>query len=245
MSDLDRDLDEQLSRTGQASEAEQGSPEPRAGASGELGRLLAAASRLRRAPSPSLDPASRSRIRSRVFGHVREHTRSRSLLGRRFTRPAYAVALASLLTIAAGTAAAQDALPGDPLHGWKLASEQVGRALYPDRLGFEIFLAERRAGELLAIGRGTESAPATRGLAESLRVLVSYSSATDRLRIQMSLADEQARLRSAGLESPAIEVLFLALGLGPPGLPATGIETDVATPEWVPTLLPLPTLELP
>jgi len=245
MADLERALDEYL-RSHDAA-PDEGIPMRAAGAPGELGRLLAVAARLRRVSAPAPDAGPNSRIRARVLAHVREHPRSSSLLVFPSFRPAYTLVLAALLALSAGTAAAQASLPGDFLHPWKLAGERVARALYPDRLGFDVFLAERRAGEWLAVAGEPEAEEAAQALGDSLRMLTGYTAESERTRVRLALSDERARLQRAGVLTQEIETLFLALGLPPPVLvPSPEGSTWVTpTPEWLPTLYPLPTLDLP
>jgi hypothetical protein len=245
MADMERALDEHL-RTHDGAPDED-IPTHAPGMPGELGRLLAVAARLRRVSAPAPGASPSSRIRARVLAHVREHPRSSSPLVFPSFRPAYTLILAALLALSAGTAAAQASVPGDFLHGWKLAGERVARALYPDRLGFDIFLAERRAGELLAVGVEPEAEEATQAFADSLRILMAYTAESERIRVRLALSDERARLQEAGFASQEIETLFLALGFPSPVLVPSPGGSVLATPttQWLPTLYPLPTLDLP
>lgn len=245
MADLERALDEHLRRSDAT--PDEGIPMRLPGAPGELGRLLAVAARLRRVSAPASGAGPSSRLRARVLAHVREHPRSSSLLVSPSFRPAYTLILAALLALGVGTAAAQASLPGDLLHGWKLAGERVAHALYPDRLGFDIFLAERRAGELLAVAGESEAERATQAFADSLRRLIAYTAESERSRVRLALSDERARLQRAGLATQEIQTLFLALGLPPPVRVPSPEGSVLATPtsEWLPTLYPLPTLDLP
>jgi hypothetical protein len=65
----------------------------------------------------------------------------------------YAASLALLFVTLAttGTALAQNALPGDTLYGWKLASERIWYSLHQDPLDADIYLSGRRISEIQAI----------------------------------------------------------------------------------------------
>jgi hypothetical protein len=54
----------------------------------------------------------------------------------------------TLTLLAAGTAYAQGAFPGDSFYQWKLASERAWRAISPDPLGTDIAIANRRIDEM-------------------------------------------------------------------------------------------------
>lgn len=245
MPDLERALEEHLRRSDTEPDEDISMRPP--GAPGELRRLLAVAARLRRISVSAPGAGPSSRIRARVLTHVRGHPRSSSLLTSPSLRPAHTLILAALLALGAGTAAAQASLPGDLLHGWKIGSERAARALYLDRLGFDIFLAERRAGELLAVAGEPKVEAANQAFADSLRMLIAYSDESERVRVRLALLDERARLQGAGLATQEVEMLFLALGLPPSGMVPSpeGSVFATPTPEWLPTLYPLPTLVIP
>lgn len=247
MADLERELDEHLRRTETHPPTEEDPAARTPGTPDEMRRLLGAAARLRRVSSPGPGPGASERIRGRVLAHIRQHPRTARLLRSPSLRPAFALLLAALLVLSAGTAAAQAALPGDLLYGWKLTGEQVARALYPDRLGFDIFLTERRAGDLLAAAGEPEEAEATQAFAASIRRLIVYASETERARIRLALSDDHARLQAAGLVTQEVETLFHTLGFPVSGPLPLQDETEALTPTpgSLPTPFPLPTLDLP
>lgn len=247
MADLERELDEHLRRTESRPTTEEDPAGRTPGTPDELRRLLAVAARLRRVSSPGPGPGAGERIRGRVLAHVGHHPRTARLLQSPSLRPAFALLLAALLVLSAGTAAAQAALPGDLLYSWKLTGEQVARALYPDRLGFDIFLAERRAADLIAAAGEPEEAEAKQAFAASIRTLIVYASETEHARIRLALSDDHARLLAAGLVSQEMETLFHTLGFpasGPLPLPNEA-EAFTPTPGPLITPFPLPTFDLP
>lgn len=98
-----------------------------------------------------------------------------------------ATALATvMLALTAGTAMAQGAMPGSPLHPLKLASEQAWRAVQADPLQVDLLISERRLQELLAVEGDPQRVPAA---------LSAYAAALDVLR--RDLEAQPARALSA------------------------------------------------
>lgn len=102
-------------------------------------------------PSEAFKARVRARLTQQMQAQVRPHPR-RSL-SVHSTRARFAVSAAVLLlaVMSTGTVYAQGALPGEVLHAWKLASENVWRIISPDRVSTDIAIAERRLAELIAV----------------------------------------------------------------------------------------------
>lgn len=216
----------------------------------ELRRLLAAAQKLRRGAEVRTPHSLRATGRDKLAAHLRAHPR------RQVRRPqvvvnrmrlAFRIGAVLAALMAAGTAAAQAALPGDALYGWKLASEQVWRAVYPDHLSVDMALARRRADELIRVAADDEArAAALRGYEQAVVALSAYTDPASRAAIDKALADQNADLQNAGIALPE-GVTLPPITLPPAGadeapLPETltGAPPPTATP-----LLPQPNLSPP
>src|SRR3989304_5459788 len=120
--------------------------------SAELRPLLAAAHKLGALKDLVPRPQFRARNRALLVRHMQSHPRRNSAWGRsRVLAYAAGFAVLTLGFATAGTALAQDALPGDALYPWKLASERLWRSVQQDRVQADLTLAERRVNELHAI----------------------------------------------------------------------------------------------
>jgi hypothetical protein len=117
----------------------------------ELRPLLVAAFQVQTTGNVTAPPGYVRRTRAQILSHVAGTAMSKP----RGLQPAWrlAVVLAGLVLVmlASTTAFAQAALPGQPLYGWKLGSEEVWRAVSLDRVGVDLKLAERRTNELKTV----------------------------------------------------------------------------------------------
>ncbi len=214
--------------------------------SAQLRPLLEASARLERsagAISPS--PAFRAAARTRLHAHMRTNPRRKPAFAFGVLAPAWRLAF-TLLVFAAlfavsGTVLAQSALPGGPLYGWKLASEQAWRAFSPDPLAADLVLAERRKQELLAL----HADPAARAVAlQGYRLVLvrieQQSNPLERARAALALLAHQSQLAEIGIAVPELDRL-----LGGSGQPVPPQETPSGTPP-LPTLpVDIPTQDLP
>jgi hypothetical protein len=175
--------------------------------------------------------AFKTRVRSKLKQEMQVHPRKRARFNFMFMRLATSFATILLALFAAGTAYAQNALPGETFYGWKLASENLWRAVSPDPVETDLALAGRRAAELIAIGNDSE---------QSAWVLEAYLEVTNRLQLEMDAGNE-ARIRSI-LNSQIDELVGAGILLQQPdqnSVPAW----DELTP--VPTQMPLQTPAIP
>ena len=95
--------------------------------------------------------AFKSRVRGKVIQQMHAHPRKSMQFNFIFMRFAANLAAIVLALVVAGTVYAQSALPGEAFHAWKLASENVWRAVSPDPVGTDLALADRRVDELIAV----------------------------------------------------------------------------------------------
>lgn len=183
--------------------------------------LLRAAVRLEEAGASEPAPAFKARTRAELLAHARLHPQGsarreadaaavappvwlsslRRLVAGLGQRPAGALPLLALVLLLAVTGVAQAALPGEPLYGWKRASESVWRAVHPDPVAADLSLAERRVEEVIRVsGDPQAEAIAEEAYAASLRRLAGYEQRQQEARIVPALARQQERLAAAGVD---------------------------------------------
>ena len=149
-------------------------------------------------PSPKFNAHTRLWLIQYLQFHSRRQQRS-SLLWRMSW--IYAVVIAALLVT--GTAKAQSALPGDPLYSWKRTSEQALLTLSPDPTGTDIFIADRRLNELIAVGNDpARSANASNDYYDALTKLKSIY---DAFRLEPLLKAHRQRLSEAGMSTSPLD----------------------------------------
>ena len=178
----------------------------------------------------------KARVRARLTQQMQTHPRRRSSrFNFAFMRLTTNLAAVLLALLAAGTAYAQSALPGDSFYEWKLASENVWRVVSSDPIATDLKIAERRMNEMIAV----RSDPVLH--AETLEA---YLEVTARLRSETNAENEALILQT--LDSQAEELN--ESGIVVPGV----IEEDLPLPldEILPTLVApvatlLPEIELP
>ncbi|MEW6569247.1 MAG: hypothetical protein AB1449_14015 [Chloroflexota bacterium] len=161
--------------------------------------LLAAAAAFDRSATPPRDSwraqARRTLLKS-MPPRLRRTAIPRQAIWRRVATGAVAGALAFL---SVGTAAAQAALPGDALFGWKLTSEQVWRALSAEPLEVELALLERRTEEWIRLRGESRQAEAEAHFHEQVMRLELYRDPDQQASIAAALACAFNRLEEAGL----------------------------------------------
>jgi hypothetical protein len=195
--------------------------------------------------------AFKTRVRAKVTQEIRAHPRRSMRFDFMFMRMAMSFVVIALALLVTGTAYAQSALPGQTFYDWKLASENIWRAVSPDPVGTDLAIAGRRANELIAIGNNPE---------QRTQILEAYREVMTRLELEMDAGNE-ARIRSA-LEAQMEELNNIGITLPPPEqtpLPTPTPENPTETPQPtsiipevnptlpLPTILPKidPTIEIP
>lgn len=200
----------------------------------ELEPILLTTAYLERAREARFSDPFRARVRTKLVQHMHVHPRKiarRSFLFMRFAT-GFAVILLALL--AAGTAYAQSALPGEIFYAWKLRSESAWRAVSPDPIGTDLAIAERRLDELIAV-RGDPQLYA--------QTLSAYLEVADRLKLEVSPQTE-ARI-SAALNAQTEELNQSGIILPQLQEEIPPLEQPSFIPPTTPTAIPLPILETP
>lgn len=201
----------------------------------QLKPLLQTASRLERGQEVRPSPAFKARARARLTLHMQAHPRRKPVF-LPFLRVAFSMAVLVLVFLAAGTALAQGALPGEMLYDWKLSSEQAWRATSSDSLAVDLALSERRVDEMLAVSSDAAAyASALKGYQETLARLTVQMDADAAARILPVLQSQQERLAQGGLSVPELDIQLVP----------TSIPVPIV-PEIIPELpLPVPTVKIP
>jgi hypothetical protein len=168
-------------------------------------------------------PAFKARVRAKLTQEMLAHPRRAIRLGFMLRRLATSFAMIVLALVVAGTVYAQGALPGQPFYSWKLASENIWRAVSPDPVGTDLAIAERRADELIAVGDN----PAQRA-----QILEAYLAVLTRLELETNAANE-ARIHLV-LDSQLEE-------LNQSGVSLPGVEQNIVPPLEEPIVIPTAT----
>ncbi len=152
-------------------------------------------------PSPKFNAHTRLWLTQYLQFHSRRQQKT-SL----FLRMSLIYAVVILALVFTGTAKAQSALPGDILYGWKRTSELALRTLSPDPIGTDIFLADRRLSEWIAVGKDpARSAAASDDYFDALTKLSSKNEGVSLVRLDPVLKDHRERLGDAGLPTSQLD----------------------------------------
>lgn len=215
MDDLELALDECLQQlgSGKASLAQCLDRYPQHAA--ELRPLLEAALLLQQGKQVRPSGAMRDRGRTRLREHMRAHPRRARQLGP-MQKLALSLAGVVFAALAVGTAAAQGALPGQPLYPLKLNAERAWRAASPDPVSVDISIAGRRTDELLTLAGDQSPKAAPDTIAESDGI-AAYNDVLSRLsaesrgpqggQILHVLEVHQQRLDHAGIHVPELDTI--------------------------------------
>ena len=215
----------------------------------ELKPLLRAAALLEEQADIRPSAAFKARTRAKLYAHMQAHPRpSRRWwmnwpMVFRLTGGLAVLLLAFALT---GTALAQAALPGAASYPWKLASEQAWLVVSPDPVGFDLFRADRRVDEALAVsGDPAAQEIAMTEYVHTLKDLEKYQGVADQLKIQPTLKLQQEKLRNIGLMPLDVEISSTTNSVQATPIP---VSTQKNLPLPKPTLIPsklVPTHILP
>ncbi len=185
--------------------------------------------------------ALKRRARARLVQYMQAVPRTRRTHKAAVMRFAMGLAVIMLALVTAGTVHAQNVLPGDLFHGWKLASEQAWRMVSSDPLGTDIAIAERRLDELIAVQHDPLlQAAALKAYLEASARLTSEMDAVNQERIQSSLVSQRERLLNTGILVPGIE------NEAPTDIPVPGLEDETLTDSSdIPAITPTPATPTP
>ena len=167
--------------------------------------------------------AFKARVRAKLTQQMQAYPRRRSSrFNFAFMRLATNLAIVLLALLAAGTAYAQRALPGDSFYTWKLASENAWRVVSSDPVATDLAIAERRMNELIAV----RSDPVLHA-----ETLDAYLEVTARLKSEVTVENEALILQRLTAQEETLQ----ESGIAVPGV----IEGDALPQidEIVPTLV--------
>jgi DNA-directed RNA polymerase specialized sigma24 family protein len=163
-------------------------------------------------------PTFTAYTRSAVTQFIQSHPRQRRIVMPVIQRTALTFAVLAAALLVTGTAQAQSALPGETFYPWKRASEQVWRAISPDPLGTDVFLAQRRLDEWISVAKDpSRSAGAKTAYLESLTSLRTKNNNVEtNALILPSLKSQQVTLNTAGLVAPELNSYLIVVAANPP-----------------------------
>ncbi len=224
----------------------------------ELRPLLRTVYSLNLAGALKPTPVMKARTHENVLQYLRFHRRQPLQRTPLLLRVSFAVAMLMIAFVITGTARAQSALPGQPLYGWKRASEQVWRAVSIDPVGTDIAIANRRLNEWIATSDDPElSGSAMAGYLETMQRLQATHNVATLSRMVPVIRAHRERLDNAGFANsdlgtyvtselqtiPVIVATQVAPTAIPPTLTAIAIEpTQTQIP---PTQVPPTATEIP
>ncbi len=166
-----------------------------------------------------------SRLRARIRGELNQAMKNNPQKKSRFPvffwRMALNVSVLVFAMVMTNTAFAQEALPGESLYNWKLASEDVWRAVTVDPLGTDLKLSDRRVNEYVAVS--SDEQRRTEVLLGYNKLLVRFKDEQnegDRARILSVLRSQQDSLHKVGLSIPELDRYFSGGTGDAPDLPA-------------------------
>jgi hypothetical protein len=158
-------------------------------------------------------PFLRSRIRAELNQAMKTTPGPQGRVPLFFFRRVLNVALIVLALLMTNTLFAQRALPGEALYNWKLASENLWRAITADPVGTDLKLSDRRINEYVAVS--SDEQRRTEVLLGYNKLLVRFrdeKTEADRARIITVLKSQQDNLSQAGLSIPALDNYFSGTG---------------------------------
>jgi hypothetical protein len=163
----------------------------------------------------------RARIRGELNQAMKNNPQKKSRFPVFFWRMVLNVSMLVFAMVMTNTLFAQEALPGESLYNWKLASEDVWRAVTVDPLGTDLKLSDRRVNEYVAVS--SDERRRTEVLVGYNKLLVRFKDEQnegDWSRISSVLRSQQDSLHKVGLSIPALERYFSGAGGDAPDPPA-------------------------
>jgi hypothetical protein len=215
----------------------------------QLEPILLTSTHLARAGTARPSNAFKARVRTKLIQQMRAHPRQRKAAGSGFMFARWAMGLAVVLLalLTAGTVYAQGALPGEAFYAWKLASENVWRAISPDPVKTDLAIAEHRVDELIAVSDDPVLySQALEAYLEVAARLKSQVNAENETHILAVLDTQVEELNQSGILLPQPDQEVLPSSDEPTLVPATPIPV-LTTPQVDSTDLPqiIPTRQAP
>jgi hypothetical protein len=179
----------------------------------QLRPLLISAERLSHGRAVTPSAAFRASTRGRLIAQADAPRQRMAIVMRPAWQFALAIAVLALVMFASTTAVAQASLPGEPLYGWKLSSENVWRVVATDRVGVDLTLADRRATELTIVAQRDEleSEPleeeARNEFHEVLNRLEAEKDSENGPKIDQAFLAHQKKLSDAGIKDEKLDNL--------------------------------------
>jgi hypothetical protein len=197
--------------------------------------LLQTAAGLQSGSQVQPSPTYRANARVRLAAHMQAHPGRRSQPALKGWRLAANLAVLTIAVLLTGTGFAQRALPGSPLYGWKLTSENVWRGVSYDRASTDLAISKRRADEMVSIGKDSQlSHSALEKYQEVLARLLTKKDADWQARILPILESQQESFKQAGLSVPELDDYLQSDHPAAPSLPEAS-PTKVKKPREIAT----------
>jgi hypothetical protein len=174
----------------------------------QLRPLLVSAERLSKGRTVSPSASFRAATRARLIAHADRPRPRMSIVLSPVWQFAMAIALLAMVMLASTTAVAQNALPGEPLYGWKLNSENVWWTVATDRVSVDLTLADRRATELTKVAdSGPFQEEARSEFHEVLNRLEAEKDSENSDEIDQAYLAHQKKLTAAGIRDEKLDNL--------------------------------------
>ncbi len=182
------------------------------GQAAELRPLLVAAVGLRKAREMRPSRQYKVRSRSKLMDYWQAHPKRRSFFAPMAMRLSVGIAMALAVLVLAGTAYAQNAMPGETFYQWKVTSEQAWRAVAPNPVAVDLTIADRRAEELTILvqkrSQADEEAQALADYHAILQQLQSDSNPQDIGQIMQTLEAHKQKFQQAGIDVPQLDAIL-------------------------------------
>ncbi len=178
----------------------------------ELRPMLEAALGIRTGSEVAPSAAYKARARRQLMDYTQAHPRRRVSFSPLAMRLAIGVVVGLAVLLIAGTAYAQNSLPGDPLYNWKVTSEKAWRTVAPDPVAVDLSIANRRADELTLVfqqkAEGDRQAQAFQDYFQSLQQLQSDANPSDSGQILLLLETHKKQFQAAGIDDPQLDAIL-------------------------------------
>ncbi len=173
---------------------------------------LAAALQMRTGREAEPSASYRARGRRQLMDYAQTPPRQRAFFSPLAFRLVEGIVVALALLLLAGTAYAQNTLPGEPFYDWKVTSEKAWRAVAPDPLAVDLSIANRRADELTLVvqqkSQSDRQQQAFQDYLQSLQQLQSDSNPSDTGQIMQLLEAHKQKFQQAGIDDPQLDAIL-------------------------------------